>query len=857
MRTTLVLKIHAPARIFIRLFHTLAILCLALRKSSRQTAAAMLGLILLLATSRSVSAANLTWTGAVNGNWDTTTLNWLNGSTATAFHTGDNVTFDNTASTFTVTIVSTVAPGSVLVNNNSGFNYSFGGAGIAANGGLTKSGTGTLTLATVNTYTGTTLINGGTLALSGSGSISGSALIAVASGTTLDAHGRSDGTLTVASGQTLAGNGSVSGVVTVASGAVVAPGTSAIGTLTLNSNLNLAGNVLVKLNGSTLQNDLITGVNHLSYDGTLIVSNLGGGLASGESFALFSSSSFSGNFTSIVGSPGSGLAFGFDPSSGVLSISNVPAASSVNFWVNAVQPSLLCVHFDQVVGSTTAGDPANYTLYTKGGSTVSITNAVVQADQQSVALYLDNSAGEFFAVSANNIVTNALGSNVTVNATGYLGNFTSTVIGTSADPSPAGQVLSIFGDTFNVTSGGSDIGGTDDHCQFVYQQVVGDFDVAAQVTDIQATDPESKAGLMAREFLTPGSRAIGIYATALALGAHTSQLLMLQRTSSNGVASAFAPTNTLDFLPWLRVTRINNTFTTYYASNGLSWQPTGSNTLTLNNTLYIGLAGTSHTNGDTSTATFTGFGVNGARPGDGVKPSVSVYFYNKTNLIVKWQRTPRDFTVQIGQSLINTLTNSGGGTTTESNATVWAFLMLPVYDTALTGTNAVVPTPGRYMNIPSYLFTNQSIFIRLAQVDRVIPDPPGVTPGIIFSQASGSLKSAPVSLTTLCTTPVVFSNSVASTNVPILCPSTPINKYSYQFTTTPSGSTYNTILSVRHFPAIGASNCDTAFSAGAGKAQLILTPTNSNTGYTFVAAPTTPINLDCPIKVQVNIFTNY
>lgn len=789
----------------------------------------------------------------MNNSWDTTTLNWLNGSTSSVFHNGDTVAFSNSAVLFNLSIVTSVAPAVVLVNATAN-NYTFGGiGGIGGGASLSKIGTGTLTLSSSNGYAGPTLINVGTLALTGGGSISGSTAINVGAGATLDAHGRSDGTLTLASGQTLSGAGSVAGTVTVGSGAVIAPGTNTIGTLTLNSNLNLGGNVVIKLNGTTLQNDLITGINHLTYGGTLTISNLGGTLASGETFALFNFNSSSSNFTSIVGSPGSGLAYSFDPTSGVLSISNVPAASSVNFWVNSVQTNLICVHFDQVVNGTVAGDTANYALYTKSlsTSTVSITNAVVQADQQTVALYLDGSAGEFFAVSAANIVTNSAGSNVTVNATGYTGKFTSTVIGTAADPSPAGQVLSIFGDTFNLTSGGSDIGGTDDHCQFVYEQVVGDFDVAAQVTDIQATDPGSKAGLMAREFLTPGSRTIGTYLTALALGTRTNQLQSIGRSSSNGVTATLATPIALNSLAWLRLTRVNNTFTTFYGTNGQNWTTSSVASLTLNSNLYVGLAGTSHANGDTSTAAFTGFGVSGARPGDGTKPTVSVYFYNKTNLIAKWQRTPRDYTVQIGQSL------GSAGSTTESNATQWSFLMLPVYDTALTGTNAAVPTPGRYMTIPSYLFTNQALFLRLAQVDRVIPDPPGVTPGVIFSQASGTLKSPPASLTTLCGTPVVFTNSVASTNVPILCPSTPANKYSYQFTTLPSGSTYNTIISVRHFSVIGASNCDTTFSAGSGKSQVTLTPATNNIGYTFVAAPTAPVPLNCPIMVQVNIITNY
>ncbi len=71
---------------------------------------------------------------------------------------------------------------------------------IAGSSGLDKTGSGTLTLAGANTYTGTTSITAGTLALGAGGSIAHSSLVSVRAGGTLDiAHG-GDQTL-----QTLAG----------------------------------------------------------------------------------------------------------------------------------------------------------------------------------------------------------------------------------------------------------------------------------------------------------------------------------------------------------------------------------------------------------------------------------------------------------------------------------------------------------------------------------------------------------------------------------------------------------------------------------------------------------------------------
>jgi len=199
---------------------------------------------------------NLNWNNGVIGNYDA--------STDLAIASGLTITLSpSSTETFTLGSGRTGTVNSVL----------------SGSGSLNENGNGTLVLTAANTYKGTTTVSGGTLQVDGS---------------------LGTNTLTVQSSATLAGAGTINGATTVQAGGTLAPGDNAIGTLTVNNTLTLSGTALMAINKTAASSDLAQGISTITYGGSLVVTNLSGTLAAGDSFTLFSAGSYAGTFSSLT-----------------------------------------------------------------------------------------------------------------------------------------------------------------------------------------------------------------------------------------------------------------------------------------------------------------------------------------------------------------------------------------------------------------------------------------------------------------------------------------------------------------------------------------------------------------------------
>ena len=210
-------------------------------------------------------------------------------------------------------------------------------------------------------------------------------------------------------------------------------------------------------------------------------------------------------------------------------------------------------------------------------------------------------------------------------------------------PGAAGS-YTVSGSTFTVKGSGSDIYNNVDGFQFVYQAIAGDGSITARVLSQSNTDAWAKAGVMIRETLATGSSNAFVPITP-------QNGVVFQARATTGGPSANISNGPIVAAPyWVRLVRAGNTFSAYASADGATWASLGQTAISMASQVYVGLAVTSHSDGNLSTVVFDNVTVTQIQ----VTPRVAA--------ITPWQS--QQFTAAVSGGVTWSVDGVGGGNST-------------------------------------------------------------------------------------------------------------------------------------------------------------------------------------------------
>jgi autotransporter-associated beta strand protein len=140
---------------------------------------------------------------------------------------------------------------------------------------------------------------------------------------------------------------------------------------------------------------------------------------------------------------------------------------------------------------------------------------------------------------------------------------------------------------FTMHGAGADIWGTADAFHFAYQTLQGDGAIVARVSSLENTNTFAKAGVMIRETLNANSK----HAVMDVRPDGGVEFIRRITAGANSVSTGGA---TLLNPHWVKLVRSGSTFTAYRSKDGGNWTLVGTETIAMNETVYIGIATCSH-----------------------------------------------------------------------------------------------------------------------------------------------------------------------------------------------------------------------------------------------------------------------
>src|SRR4051812_25023222 len=215
-------------------------------------------------------------------------------------------------------------------------------------------------------------------------------------------------------------------------------------------------------------------------------------------------------------------------------------------------------------------------------------------------------------------------------------------------------------DGFSVSASGTDIWGTADSFHFVYEQLNGDGELRARIILVSGTQDWTKAGLMIRQTLDPGSPHHFLLASKGKGLAYQRRLTQGGTSLSTSVAGAVPV--------WLRIRRAGTLVEMATSNDGVNWHRVATVTWPTGPTL-LGFAVTSH-DGSTTPTAFGRFERSVALTGnarsapfvDVVSPRPGDVVRTNAPYLIQWQASTTDadrldhFNVYVGTDQSGTVT---------------------------------------------------------------------------------------------------------------------------------------------------------------------------------------------------------
>jgi hypothetical protein len=160
----------------------------------------------------------------------------------------------------------------------------------------------------------------------------------------------------------------------------------------------------------------------------------------------------------------------------------------------------------------------------------------------------------------------------------------------------------LSGGVFTVQGSGADVWGSADELYLLSQPLTGDGSITARVDSLTNNASWTKVGVMMRETTAANSKHAFMIVSP-------GKGLAFQRRRSTGGSSSHTSGGMFTAPYWVRLTRTGATIQAAVSADGTAWRVVGSDTIAMASTIRVGLAVSSHVDGDLATARFSNVSV--------------------------------------------------------------------------------------------------------------------------------------------------------------------------------------------------------------------------------------------------------